>query len=110
MEIISLMLREQDPATLARAAAQRSTAEQRKDSDELASILRRENAEKEAKMKKMVSSRSSIFRGTFCVKDVKSISERELIVHHQVECFPFGRYCLFFLYYTQLSSNFIAPL
>ena len=84
MEIISLMLREQDPAILARAAAQRSVAEQQKDSDDLAAILRRENAEKEAKMKKMISSRSSIFRGTFCVKDVKSISDREMIVHRQV--------------------------
>lgn len=84
MEIISLMLREQNPATLARAAAQRSTTEQQKDTDDLVAILRRENCEKEARMKKLASSRSSIFHGTFCVKDLKSISDRELIVHRQV--------------------------
>lgn len=81
MEIISLMLREQDPAALARAAAQRSTAEQEKDTADLLALVQRENAEREAKFKKMAASRSSIFRGTFCVKDVKSISDKELIVH-----------------------------
>ena len=80
MEIISLMLREQNPAALAKAAAQRSTAEQQKDTADLAALVQRETAEKEAKYKKMTASRS-FFRGTFCVKDVKSISDKDLIVH-----------------------------
>ena len=84
MEIISLMLREQNPSSLAQAAAQRSATEQQKDTNDLISILERENIEKEAKFKKQAASRSSIFRGTFCVKDVKSISDRDLIVHRQV--------------------------
>lgn len=78
MEIISLMLREQDPAT---AAAQRSIAEQQKETDDLRAIVAKEASEREARYKKMTASRSSIFRGTFCVKDVKSITEKELIVH-----------------------------
>ena len=85
MEIISLMLREQDPGALAQAAAQRSVAEQQKDSDDLAAILQRETSIKEAKYKKMTASRSSIFRGTFSVKNVKSISERDLIVHQRID-------------------------
>lgn len=81
MEIISLMLREQNPVNLANAAVQRSVVEQKKDTEELVNLAQREAAEREARHRKMMSSRSSIFRGTFCVKDVKSISEKELIVH-----------------------------
>ena len=81
MEIISLMLREQNPVNLANAAAQRSVVEQKKETEELVNLAQREAAEREARYRKMTSSRSSIFRGTFCVKDVKSISEKELIVH-----------------------------
>lgn len=81
MEIISLMLREQDPATLAQAAAQRSLAEQQKDTQDLVTMVQRETCEREARYKKMTASRSSIFRGTFCVKNVKSISDKDLIVH-----------------------------
>lgn len=81
MEIISLMLREQDPATLARAAAQRSLVEQKQDTADLVAMVQKETIERETRYKKMTASRSSIFRGTFCVKDVKSISEKELIVH-----------------------------
>jgi len=81
MEIISLMLREQDATTLATAAAQRSVAEQQKETDDLMAIVAKEASEREARYKKMTASRSSIFRGTFCVKDVKSITEKELIVH-----------------------------
>lgn len=85
LEIISLMLREQNPGRLAQAAAQRSVAEQQKDTDDLVAILQKEAILKEAKYKKMTASRSSIFRGTFSVKDVKSISDRDLIVHKQIQ-------------------------
>jgi len=85
LEIISLMLREQNPSRLAQAAAQRSVAEQQKDTDDLVAIIQREASIKEAKYKKMTASRSSIFRGTFSVKDVKSISDRDLIVHKQIQ-------------------------
>lgn len=81
MEIISLMLREQNPASLAQAAAQRSVSEQQKDTEDLISMVQKETVEREARYKKMTASRSSIFRGTFCVKDVKSISDKDLIVH-----------------------------
>lgn len=81
LEIVSLMLREQDPATLAQAAAQRSAVEQQKDTADLMALVQRENSERETRYKKMTASRSSIFRGTFCVKDVKSISDKALIVH-----------------------------
>ena len=81
MEIISLMLREQNPASLAQAAAQRSASEQQKDTEDLVSMVQKETVEREVRYKKMTASRSSIFRGTFCVKDVKSISDKDLIVH-----------------------------
>jgi len=81
MEIISLMLREQNPASLAQTAAQRSVAEKQKDTEELVAMVQKESSEREARYKKMTASRSSIFRGTFCVKDVKSISDKDLIVH-----------------------------
>jgi timeless len=81
MEIISLMLREQNPASLAQTAAQRSVAEKQKDTDELVAMVQKESSEREARYKMMTASRSSIFRGTFCVKDVKSISDKDLIVH-----------------------------
>ncbi|EFX80319.1 putative TIMEOUT/TIM-2 protein, partial [Daphnia pulex] len=81
MEIISLMLREQNPASLAQTAAQRSVAEKQKDTEELVAMVQKESSEREARYKKMTASRSSIFRGTFCVKDVKSITDKDLIVH-----------------------------
>ncbi|KAG8264223.1 hypothetical protein J6590_017240 [Homalodisca vitripennis] len=51
LEIVSLMLREQNPATLASAALQRSQQEKERDEKELLEIRRREIKEKQAKVK-----------------------------------------------------------
>lgn len=78
------MLREQKPDSLAKAAVQRSVAEQEKDTCDLVAMVQKETIEREARYKKMTASRSSIFRGTFCVKGVKSISDNSLIVHRNL--------------------------
>ncbi|XP_046407332.1 protein timeless homolog [Ischnura elegans] len=81
LEIISQMLREQNPTQLAVAAAQRSASEQIKDECELMAIRDRETQARREKMRKFASARHSRFLGTYCVKNVQSISDRELIYH-----------------------------
>ncbi|XP_046687268.1 protein timeless homolog isoform X2 [Homalodisca vitripennis] len=81
LEIVSLMLREQNPATLASAALQRSQQEKERDEKELLEIRRREIKEKQAKVKLYTGSRHSRFGGTFIIKNFKSISDRDLIYH-----------------------------
>ncbi|XP_076063170.1 protein timeless homolog isoform X1 [Oratosquilla oratoria] len=85
LEIISLMLKEQDPTQLARAGLERSHSEKEKDEKELMDIRKREIAEKQAKLKKFVGARHSRFGGSFCVKNMKGISDRELITHQPLK-------------------------
>ncbi|XP_022107896.1 protein timeless homolog [Acanthaster planci] len=84
VEIISLMFREQTPEQVAKAGEARLASERQKDEQELEMIRQRELAEKRAKI--MVSSaRHSRFGGTFCVKNMKSISDRDIIYHAAVQ-------------------------
>jgi timeless len=81
LEIISLMFREQDPNHLASANFQRSKEE--KDQDEMALLRLRESEMEKSRQKfrQIKSTRHSRFGGTFTVANVKSISERTLIIH-----------------------------
>ncbi|KAG8233129.1 hypothetical protein J437_LFUL010359 [Ladona fulva] len=79
LEITSLMLREQNASKLAVAAAQRSISEQMRDESELVAIRRREMLARQEKVRKY--SRHSRFLGTYSVKNVQSISDRDLIYH-----------------------------
>jgi len=80
LEIISLMFREQDPMSLASANLGRSVTEKKADEEALAKAVMLEEEKKKAKIKKMVTSRHSRFGGTFVVKNVKSITENDMII------------------------------
>ncbi|ROT65639.1 Timeless-like protein [Penaeus vannamei] len=84
LEIISLMLREQDPAQLAQAGLQRSQSEKEKDEKELIEIRQREALKKQQQKQKQYSARHSRFGGTYYVQNMKSISDRDLISHQPV--------------------------
>ncbi|XP_068209920.1 protein timeless homolog [Palaemon carinicauda] len=81
LEIISYMLREQDPAQLAKAGLQRSQTEKEKDEKELQEIRRREALKKQQQRSKYYGARHSRFGGTYYVQNMKSISDRDLISH-----------------------------
>ena len=75
----------QDPTSLASANFARSAEEKTADEAALASA-RRQEAEKEKLRAKMVhTSRHSRFGGTFVVKNVKSITDRDLIVQKPLQ-------------------------
>lgn len=80
LEIISLMFREQDPMSLAAANVGRSRAEKDADEEALAKALRLESQKEQAKINAKKVSRHSRFGGTFVVKNMKSISDRDMIV------------------------------
>ncbi|RUS72464.1 hypothetical protein EGW08_019781, partial [Elysia chlorotica] len=80
MEIVTLMFREQEPETLASAGVHRSLTEKEKDQRELEQAREREKAQKKANILKF-SGRHSRFGGTFVLKDIKSISENDVIYH-----------------------------
>ncbi|XP_053603776.1 protein timeless homolog [Plodia interpunctella] len=79
LEIISHLLREQNPSSLADAALQRSVDEKLRDEQELLLIRTTENRERLNKVKQYSASRHSRFGGTYVVKNMKSISNNELI-------------------------------
>ncbi|KAL5009791.1 hypothetical protein ScPMuIL_012096 [Solemya velum] len=80
LEIVSLMFREQSPEMLACAGVQRSMTEKEKDERELELIREQELAKKRAALQKF-STRHSRFGGTYVVKNMTSISEKEMIYH-----------------------------
>ncbi|CAG0882336.1 unnamed protein product [Darwinula stevensoni] len=82
LEILSLMLRDQDPRELAGSGRARTQSEKEKDARELAEALSREK--KLSASKNPISHRHSRFGGTYCVKNVKSISENDIICHNPV--------------------------
>ena len=84
LEIISLMLREQDPEVLANTHLQRSKSEKDKDEKELMNILDQEAAKKQQRLKEMRSRRHSRFGGTYYVMNMKSISDRDVISHQPI--------------------------
>ncbi|XP_037090858.1 protein timeless homolog [Pollicipes pollicipes] len=81
LEVVSLMLREQDAKQLARSGAARSHQEREKDIQELEQLRRLEQEAKRSQMRKLASVRHTRFGGTFTVKNITSISDRDLIYH-----------------------------
>ncbi|XP_063824228.1 protein timeless homolog isoform X1 [Ostrinia nubilalis] len=79
IEIISHLLREQNPSSLADAALQRSVDEKLRDEQELLSMRMSENKQRTNKVKQYSASRHSRFGGTYVVQNMKSISENEMI-------------------------------
>ncbi|CAK1598882.1 unnamed protein product [Parnassius mnemosyne] len=79
IEIISHLLREQNPTSLAHAALQRSIDEKLRDEQELLTIRMTETKERLNKIKQYSASRHSRFGGTYVVQNMKSISDNELI-------------------------------
>ncbi|XP_046963189.1 protein timeless homolog [Vanessa cardui] len=79
IEIISHLLREQNPTSLADAALQRSVDEKLRDDQELLTMRMMETKERMNKVKMYSSTRHSRFGGTYVIQNMKSISENELI-------------------------------
>ncbi|XP_013165122.1 PREDICTED: protein timeless homolog isoform X1 [Papilio xuthus] len=79
LEIISHLLREQNPTSLASAALQRSMDEKVRDEQELLTIRMTETKERQNKIRQFSGTRHSRFGGTYVVQNMKSISENEII-------------------------------
>lgn len=93
LEIISLMLREQNPSKLATVGTQRSTIEKEKDEAKLLAIKEKEKLEKKERIRKYAGSRHSRFGGTYVVQNMKAIGENQLICHkpyQKIEALEFG--------------------
>jgi timeless len=82
LEIICLVFREQNPATLADASLQRSEAEKYRDEQELVAARKLEKMKSQIKMP---PARHSRFGGTYVMQNIKSISENDLICHQPLE-------------------------
>ncbi|KAH9640510.1 hypothetical protein HF086_018176 [Spodoptera exigua] len=79
LEIISHLLREQNPSSLADAALQRSVDEKLRDDQELLSIRMSETKQRINKIKQYSGNRHSRFGGTYVVQNMKSLSDNEII-------------------------------
>ncbi|CAF4815805.1 unnamed protein product [Pieris macdunnoughi] len=79
LEIITHLLREQNPSGLADAALQRSVDEKLRDEQELLTLRLSETKERVNKIRQYSSTRHSRFGGTYVIQNMKSISENELI-------------------------------
>ncbi|XP_068631515.1 protein timeless homolog [Battus philenor] len=79
LEIISHLLREQNPTSLANAALQRSVDEKLRDEQELLTLRCKETKERINKIKQYSATRHSRFGGTYVVQNMKSISDNEMI-------------------------------
>ncbi|XP_033100607.1 protein timeless homolog [Anneissia japonica] len=83
VEIVSLMFKEQTPEQLAKAGVAKSLSERENEKRELEAIRLRELAKRREQFLQR-SSRHSRFGGSFSVKNVKSISDRDLIYHQSL--------------------------
>nr|WAM46971.1 protein timeless 2 [Chrysoperla nipponensis] len=83
LEITSLMLREQSAESLASSVMTRSIAEKEKDEIELITAKKKEQIEKQHKLKVYNGARHSRFGGTYVVKNMKSISNENDIIFHK---------------------------
>lgn len=79
-EIISRMLREQSPEFIARAGKGTASNEKKKEIAELEALRMKEREQRKVRQHKL-SSRHSRFGGTFQVKNLKSISDYDVIYH-----------------------------
>ncbi|XP_078377463.1 protein timeless homolog isoform X3 [Oculina patagonica] len=82
LEIVSLMLREQNPESLAKAGEGRSRTEKKDDERQLEIIRQQELVEKLNNAKKF-SGRHSRFGGTFYVQNMKSINDQNQLIYHR---------------------------
>ncbi|BFZ22565.1 hypothetical protein BsWGS_25604 [Bradybaena similaris] len=80
LEIIFLMFKEQEVETIVSAGVQRSATEKEKDQKELEHAREKEKAQRKASILKF-SARHSRFGGTYVIKNMKSISEGDVIYH-----------------------------
>uniref|UniRef100_A0A7N6AA24 Timeless circadian clock n=1 Tax=Anabas testudineus TaxID=64144 RepID=A0A7N6AA24_ANATE len=80
LEIISLMFRDQTPESLVSAGHARSTEEKQRDSEELESLRQKEHAEKRSRTFQR-GTRHSRFGGSYVVKGLKSIGDKDVIYH-----------------------------
>uniref|UniRef100_A0A336MW68 CSON008069 protein n=2 Tax=Culicoides sonorensis TaxID=179676 RepID=A0A336MW68_CULSO len=82
LEIIFLVYREQNAASLAEATVSRSAAEKYKDEQELIAARQSERTKQEFKK---LPGRHSRFGGTFIMQNIKSISDNPIICHQAIE-------------------------
>lgn len=82
LEIANLIFREQKVETLADASVQRTTAE--KQADEAALVAARRSEKQKAQMR-LPPARHSRFGGTYVYRNMKSVSDRDLICHQSLE-------------------------
>ncbi|XP_068743306.1 protein timeless homolog [Montipora capricornis] len=82
LEIVSLMFREQNPESLAKAGQGRSTTEKKDDKRQLEILHQQELADKLNKARKF-SGRHSRFGGTFYVQNMKSIDDKNQLIYHR---------------------------
>uniref|UniRef100_A0A0K8V7G8 Protein timeless n=1 Tax=Bactrocera latifrons TaxID=174628 RepID=A0A0K8V7G8_BACLA len=82
LEILCLLYREQTAESLADASLQRSIAEKQRDEQELLAARRRERQRLQSKPPTM---RHSRFGGTYVIRNMKSVSDRDIICHQPLE-------------------------
>ncbi|XP_037891579.1 protein timeless homolog [Glossina fuscipes] len=82
LEILCLLYREQTAENLAEASMQRSLSEKQRDEQELMAARRREKQRLTAKLPPV---RHSRFGGTYVIRNLKSVSDRDIICHQPLE-------------------------
>ncbi|XP_059218459.1 protein timeless homolog [Stomoxys calcitrans] len=82
LEILCLLYREQTAESLADASMQRSVSEKQRDEQELLAARRREKQRTSAKPP---PGRHSRFGGTYVIRNLKSVSDRDIICHQPLE-------------------------
>lgn len=82
LEILYLMFREQTAEGLADSALARTEAEKNKDEQELIRIRQYEKAKQQIKPQ---SARHSRFGGTFVMRNMKSVSDQDMILHQALD-------------------------
>ncbi|XP_030370378.1 protein timeless homolog [Scaptodrosophila lebanonensis] len=82
LEILCLLYREQSAESLADASLQRSLSEKQRDQQELLAARRRERARRLARPP---TGRHSRFGGTYVIRNMKSVSDRDVICHQPLE-------------------------
>uniref|UniRef100_A0A8D3CGR4 Timeless circadian clock n=1 Tax=Scophthalmus maximus TaxID=52904 RepID=A0A8D3CGR4_SCOMX len=86
LEIISLMFRDQTPESLVSAGQARSAEEKHRDSQELEALRQKEQAEKRSRTLQR-GNRHSRFGGSYVIKGLKSIGDKDVIYHRNLNNF-----------------------
>ncbi|CAD5116385.1 DgyrCDS5281 [Dimorphilus gyrociliatus] len=84
LEIVSLMFREQNAKELATVGGDKSKIHKRKEEEELARLRITEEAKRKEMLAKL-GSRHSRFAGTVIIKNFKSISDKDMILHKNIK-------------------------